>query len=102
MVVLDADETVLDEMLDSNRAYEPDRTGNRHGVSLKSMTREAAREVERKVILEVLQSNNWNRKKAARQLNISYRSLFYKLRDAGILSKRALPSAPPAVNPEGE
>jgi two-component system response regulator AtoC len=100
-VVLDADETVLEEMLDGSRAYERDRTRNGHGVSLKSMTREAAREVERKVILDVLQSNNWNRKKAARQLNISYRSLFYKLRDAGIPSKRSLP-APPPTGPDSE
>ena len=101
-VVLDADEAVLDEMLDGHKAYEPERTANTSGVSLKSMTREAAREVERKVILDVLQSNNWNRKKAARQLNISYRSLFYKLRDAGIPSKRALPLTIPPVSSEGD
>jgi two-component system response regulator AtoC len=95
-VVLEADETILDDILQGARPFPADATPDGNSVSLKSMTREAVREVERKVILDALQSNNWNRKKAARQLNISYRSLFYKLRGAGIPSKRSLPiSSPP-------
>jgi two-component system response regulator AtoC len=59
-------------------------------ISLKKLTRQATRELERKVILKVLQANHWNRKRAARALSISYRALLYKIRDAGLPSNRAL------------
>jgi len=59
-------------------------------ISLKKLTRQAVRELERKVILKVLQMHHWNRKQAARTLGISYRALLYKIRDAGLPSNRAL------------
>ncbi len=58
-------------------------------ISLKKVTRQAVRELERKIILKVLQNHHWNRKQAARTLNISYRALLYKIRDAGLPSNRA-------------
>jgi len=58
-------------------------------ISLKKLTRQAVRELERKVILKVLQNHHWNRKRAARALSISYRALLYKIRDAGLPSNRA-------------
>ena len=58
-------------------------------ISLKKITRHAIRELERKIILKVLQHHHWNRKTAARALNISYRALLYKIRDAGLPSNRA-------------
>jgi two-component system, NtrC family, response regulator AtoC len=57
-------------------------------ISLKKMTRQAVRELERKVILKVLQNHHWNRKQSARTLGISYRALLYKIRDAGLPSNR--------------
>jgi transcriptional regulator with PAS, ATPase and Fis domain len=57
-------------------------------ISLKKLTRQAVRELERKVILKVLQNHHWNRKQAARALSISYRALLYKIRDAGLPSNR--------------
>jgi two-component system response regulator AtoC len=68
-------------------------------ISLKKLTRQAVRELERKVILKVLQANHWNRKKAARALSISYRALLYKIRDAGLPSNRSArpqPASDPA------
>lgn len=59
-------------------------------ISLKKVTRQAVRELERKIILKVLQQHHWNRKQAARTLSISYRALLYKIRDAGLPSNRAL------------
>lgn len=59
-------------------------------ISLKKITRQAVRELERKVILKVLQANHWNRKQAARALSISYRALLYKIRDAGLPSNRTV------------
>jgi two-component system response regulator AtoC len=59
-------------------------------ISLKKLTRQCVRELERNVILKVLQQHHWNRKQAARTLAISYRALLYKIRDAGLPSNRAL------------
>jgi two-component system, NtrC family, response regulator AtoC len=63
-------------------------------ISLKKLTRQAVRELERKVILKVLQNHHWNRKQAARALSISYRALLYKIRDAGLPSNRAVRRKP--------
>ena len=57
-------------------------------VSLKRLTRQAAREVERRIILRALETNGWNRKLAARSLNISYRALLYKIKQGGMPPKR--------------
>jgi two-component system response regulator AtoC len=57
-------------------------------VSLKSLTRQAVRDLERKIILQVLHANNWNRKEAARVLKVSYRGLFYKIKSAGVPGKK--------------
>src|SRR5262249_6089019 len=69
-------------------------------ISLKKLTRQATRELERKVILKVLQANHWNRKQAARALSISYRALLYKIRDAGLpangASRRRVEEVSPA------
>lgn len=59
-------------------------------ISLKKLTRQAVRELERKVILKVLQAHHWNRKQSARALSISYRALLYKIRDAGLPSNRSV------------
>ena len=61
------------------------RTAGRRTVPLKHIAREAIREMERTVILEVLRNNQWNRRKAAQILKISYRMLIYKIRDAGLM-----------------
>ena len=58
-------------------------------ISLKKITRQAVHELERKIILKVLLHHHWNRKSAAKALNISYRALLYKIRDAGLPSNRA-------------
>ncbi len=58
-------------------------------ISLKKLTRQATRELERKVILKVLQAHHWNRKQTARALSISYRALLYKIREAGLPANRS-------------
>jgi len=58
-------------------------------ISLKKLTRQATRALERKIILKVLHNHHWNRKQAARTLNISYRALLYKIRDAGLPANRS-------------
>ena len=51
-------------------------------MSLKAITKQASRDLEREIILQVLAENRWNRRQTARILNISYRALLYKLKDA--------------------
>ena len=41
---------------------------------------------EKRLIAEVLTKTNWNRRKAADLLDISYRSLLYKIKDYNLNS----------------
>jgi len=66
---------------------------------LKKVTRQAVHELERKIILSVLEANRWNRKRTASALKISYRALLYKIRRAGLPSKRTLTNSPLTVVP---
>jgi DNA-binding NtrC family response regulator len=54
------------------------------GLSLKDISREAARQAEREVILQTLQRTRWNRKAAAALLSISYKALLYKMKENGL------------------
>jgi hypothetical protein len=56
-------------------------------VSLKRIAKEAVREMERNVILQALRANQWNRRKTAQDLKISYRALIYKISEAGLSTK---------------
>jgi len=53
-------------------------------LSLKKIKRKAMDHVEREVISYVLEKTGWNRSKATKILNISYKTLLYKIRDLGI------------------
>jgi two-component system response regulator AtoC len=57
-------------------------------VTLKRLSKDAIREMEKNVILETLRANQWNRRKTAQALKISYRALIYKIQDAGLVSRR--------------
>ena len=53
-------------------------------VSLKDISRTAAREAERELILRMLTKTRWNRKEAAENLGISYKALLYKIKENGL------------------
>ena len=53
-------------------------------LSLKDAARRAARQAEREIILRALRKTNWNRKRAAQLLRISYKAMLYKLKDCGL------------------
>lgn len=53
------------------------------GRSLKAASRAASRSAERELILSALSRTQWNRKRAAQELQISYKSLLYKLKQIG-------------------
>ncbi len=52
--------------------------------NLKSLVRNLKDEAEVQAIRQALEQTNWNRKKAAANLNISYKALLYKIRQFGL------------------
>ena len=56
---------------------------NGEKTSLKETARAASREAERELILKVLTRTRWNRRRAAQELQISYKALLYKLKQIG-------------------
>jgi two-component system response regulator AtoC len=52
--------------------------------SLKEAARAASRVAERAMILNQLERTHWNRKRTARELQISYKALLYKLKQLGL------------------
>ena len=72
---------------------QPSTTSTNHftagSIPLKQIAREAIREREKSYILEALQANQWNRRRTAKALKISYRALIYKIRNVGLLARDA-------------
>jgi two-component system, NtrC family, response regulator AtoC len=68
------------------------RADSRQGgerVSLKEASRAASREAEKELILKALTRTRWNRRRAAQDLQISYKALLYKLKQIGYGEYRA-------------
>jgi transcriptional regulator with PAS, ATPase and Fis domain len=65
-------------------ARHTDELDVQHFSSLKEIRNKAIYKIEKKIIKEVLDKNNWNRKKTAKILKISYRTLLYKIKELGI------------------
>ena len=61
-----------------------DKAPNLSSLSLKKVRKKALDRVEREVISYVLEKTGWNRSKASKILNISYKTLLYKIKDLGI------------------
>lgn len=53
-------------------------------LPLRIQTQRAVRVLERQIILRALNEHRWNRRKTAQSLDISYRALLYKIKDAGL------------------
>jgi len=66
----------------------PSAPTNGGKVSLKDISRKAAMAAERNAILKALEETRWNRVRAAKLLGISYRSMLYKIKDAGLHDRR--------------
>jgi DNA-binding NtrC family response regulator len=60
-----------------------DHRGSGEKVSLKDVARAASREAEKDLILKALTRTRWNRRRAAQELQISYKALLYKLKQIG-------------------
>jgi two-component system response regulator AtoC len=88
-VLIGAEAKILQEPVAQQR--DPGRKSSRgaEAVPLKQIAKEAVREKEKGFILEALQANQWNRRKTAQALKISYRTLIYKIRNAGFASRKS-------------
>jgi two-component system response regulator AtoC len=84
-IVVLGDEQLTTADLDA-ATQEPRKTdaAARYSYSLKAAARAASREAERELIMKALARTRWNRKRAAQELQISYKSLLYKLKQIGL------------------
>ena len=62
-----------------------ENASNLNSLSLKKIRKKALDRVEKEVITYVLEKTGWNRSKATKILNISYKTLLYKIKDLGIV-----------------
>jgi two-component system response regulator AtoC len=97
-VILGTEDAITTDLINQERNFFNPEIPVDGPISLKKLTRQAVRELERKVILKVLQANHWNRKQSARALNISYRALLYKIRESGLPSNRTTKAPPSPPN----
>jgi two-component system response regulator AtoC len=61
----------------------PEAGSNGASISLKAASKAASREAEKELILSALARTRWNRRRAAEELQISYKALLYKLKQIG-------------------
>jgi two-component system response regulator AtoC len=94
-IALGDEHAALEELHLQSNLDVANRHGNGNGVesaranihtteeksSLKVLVRNAKGEAERNAIAQALEQTHWNRKAAARLLNISYRGLLYKIQE---------------------
>jgi two-component system, NtrC family, response regulator AtoC len=93
-VVLGGEEHVLSALRDPrDDPYEVPQTIDVN-TPLRIQTKRAVQMLERRIILDVLRAHKWNRRKAARSLDISYRALLYKIKEAGLPPIRTVKARP--------
>jgi two-component system response regulator AtoC len=89
IVALGDEQLALSELDGAPRDTSAAKTPEVRGRSLKAAARAASREAERDLILKALERTRWNRKRAAQELQISYKSLLYKLKQIGLQDTEA-------------
>jgi two-component system response regulator AtoC len=100
-VVLRDERYVLEELRDPEETVEPTDATPAEGaqlvtdstLSLLDIGRRAAREAEKVAIVETLTRTGWNKRRAAAELQVSYKALLYKIKECGIISPHAQAAA---------
>jgi two-component system response regulator AtoC len=87
IVVLSDTHKPIDELRGMS-ALQPTLSEERRGFSLRVAARAASRRAERDLIAKALERTHWNRKRAAQELQISYKSLLYKIKQTGLEGKQ--------------
>lgn len=83
-IVLLGDSRKAIEELGEMPKPETGRKEDAGSFSLKAAARTASRRAERDLIAKALERTHWNRKRAAQELQISYKSLLYKIKQTGL------------------
>jgi len=89
-VILGSEEAIFSELLNREHIHSVPDIPVGGQIHLKKVTGQAVQDLERRIILSVLEANRWNRKRTASALKISYRALLYKIRQAGLPRKRGM------------
>jgi DNA-binding NtrC family response regulator len=84
IVALNDEDLALADLLRTSTMAAVSTMADAQTRSLKVASKAASREAERELILKALGRTRWNRKRAARELQISYKSLLYKLKQIGM------------------
>jgi len=97
LIVLGNERAILEELapvMKKDVPLEKKKTSSmgKEWPSLKDVQREATKKAESEIILKALEMTNWNRKKAAIALSLSYKALLYKIKQFA-LDKRFIPTA---------
>ena len=97
IVVLESEESILEEIARREAGEPGGRTGLQSlleeieetagDVPLREVGRRVAQQAEREAIQRVLRHTGWNRKQAAKLLNVSYKTLLQKIRDCGLVAE---------------
>jgi two-component system response regulator AtoC len=87
IAVLGDSRKAIDDLQDKPKV-EPEPPNEPRSFSLKVAARAASRKAERDLISQALERTRWNRKRAARDLQISYKSLLYKIKQTGLDGKQ--------------
>jgi len=87
-VILGSEDAITVEAPAGNTMSMLSDTPSDQTLSLKKITRQAMRELESKIIVKTLHAHNWNRRRAASALEISYRTLLYKLKEADLPTRK--------------
>lgn len=86
--LLGSEDKIVRELTAKGRRPSAGESASDTSISLKKLAKQEARTLERNIILQTLRETKWNRKQAARALKISYRTLLYKIKEAGLPPKR--------------
>ncbi len=100
-VVLGSQDVIAGEIKESSMKLLPD-AATQPTTPFKAVMHQAMRDLQKRILLDTLQANQWNRKRAARALNLSYRALLYKLKEAGLGPQRGASDANPDENADPE
>ncbi|MGH9563281.1 MAG: sigma-54-dependent transcriptional regulator, partial [Terracidiphilus sp.] len=89
IVALGDEKLAISELRSATTSPQKSDSSSARSYSLKAASRAASREAERELIMEALARTRWNRKRAAQELQISYKSLLYKLKQIGVEEREA-------------
>ena len=75
---------IIEELSTRSRVGHPAPATSPGGFSLKTQVKGASQRLEAEIILRALEHHRWNRRRAAQTLQISYRSLLYKMKNCNL------------------